>query len=91
MGPIELAALSGAVVSNSVIVVQTQSFIQPAPTPSVPAEATAFSRMHQMTPDLFLHPVFDVSDVEQEYRDAMDEFPIIKSSSVIWKLVSFIA
>ena len=61
MGPIKLAALSGLVISNSVIVKQSQSLIKPGPTPSVPAEPTAFSRMHQMTSDLFRHPVFDIS------------------------------
>ena len=61
MGPIQLAALSGSVVSNSIIVKQSQSFIKPGPTPSVPAEATAFSGMHKMSSDLFLHAVFDIS------------------------------
>ena len=60
MGPIEPAAFSGPVISNSIIVKQSKSFIKPGPTPSVPAEATAFSRMHQMTSDLFRHPVFDI-------------------------------
>ncbi len=60
MGPIAPAALSGPVISNSIIVKQSQSFIKSGPTPSIPAEATAFSRMHQMTSDLFLHPVFDI-------------------------------
>ena len=61
MGPIRLAALSGTVIMDSVILIQTQSFIKPSPTPPVPAEATALSRMHQMTSDLFLHPVPDIS------------------------------
>jgi len=43
MHPIGLAALSGPVMSNTVIVKQSQRFIEPGPTPSVPAEATAFS------------------------------------------------
>ena len=60
MGPIEPAALSSPIISDSIIVKQSQSLIQPGPTPSVPAKATAFSRMHQMTPDLLLHPVFDI-------------------------------
>jgi hypothetical protein len=60
VGPIEPAALSGPVISNSIITIQSQSFIKPGPTPSVPAEATAFPRMHQMTSDLFHHPVFDI-------------------------------
>ena len=60
MGPIAPAALSDPIISDSIIVKQSQSLIQPGPTPSVPAEATAFSRMHQMTSDLFRHPVFDI-------------------------------
>ena len=62
MEPIEPAALSGPIISDSIIVKQSQSLIQPSPTPSVPAEATAFSRTHQMTSDLLLHPVFDISE-----------------------------
>ena len=61
MGPIKLAALSGPVISNSIIVKQSQSFIKPGPTPPVPAEATAFSGTHQMSSDLFRHPVFHVT------------------------------
>ena len=61
MGPIEPAALSSPVISNSIIIIQSKSFIKPGPTPSVPAEATAFSGMHKMSSDLFLHTVFDVS------------------------------
>ena len=60
MRPINLAALSSLVMPNSVIVKQSQSFIEPSPTPPVPAEATAFSGTHQMSSDLFLHPVFDI-------------------------------
>ena len=60
MGPIELAALSSPVISNSIIIIQSKSFIKPGPTPPVPAEATAFSGTHQMSSDLFLHPVFDI-------------------------------
>jgi hypothetical protein len=48
------------IISNSIIVKQSQSLIQPGPTSSVPAEATAFSRMHQMTSELFRHPVLDI-------------------------------
>ena len=60
MGSIGLAALSSPVISNSIVIKQSQSFIQPGPTPSVPAEAAVFSRMHQMTSGLFRHPVFDI-------------------------------
>ena len=61
MGPIEPAALSGPIISDSIIVKQSQSLIQPSPTPSVPAETTAFSRTHQMMSDLLFHPVFDIT------------------------------
>ena len=43
MRPIRLAALSSPIMTNSVIVKQSQNFIKPGPTPPVPAEATAFS------------------------------------------------
>jgi len=61
MRPIRLAALSSPIMTNSVIVEQPQSFIKPGPIPPVPAEATAFSGTHQMSSDLLLHPVFDIS------------------------------
>ena len=61
MRPIRLAAFSSLRMTNSVIVEQSQSFIKPGPTPPVPAEATAFSGTHQMSSDLFLHPVFDIA------------------------------
>ena len=61
MGLIAPAALSGPVMSDSIVVKQSQSLIKPGPTPPVPAEATAFSCSHQMTSDLFLHPVFDIT------------------------------
>jgi len=60
MRPIRLAALLSPIMTNSVIVEQSQSFVKPGLTPPVPAEATAFSGTHHMSSDLFLHPVFDV-------------------------------
>ncbi len=61
MRPIKLAALSGLIVTNSIIIKQSQSIVNPGPTPPVPTEATAFSGMHQMSSDLFLQPVFDIT------------------------------
>ena len=60
MRPTRLAALSSPIMTNSVVVKQSQSFIKPGSTPPVPAKATAFSGTHQMSSDLLLHPVFDV-------------------------------
>ena len=60
MRPIRLAALLSPIMTNSVIVEQSQSFVKPGLTPPVPAEAMAFSGTHHMSSDLFLHPVFDV-------------------------------
>ena len=61
MRPIRLAALLSPIMTNSVIVEQSQSFVKPGLTPPVPAEATAFSGTHQMAPDLFRHPILDVT------------------------------
>ena len=61
MRPIKLAALSGPVMSDSIVIKQSQSLIKPGPTPPVPAEATAFSCPHQMSSDLFLHPILDIT------------------------------
>src|SRR5262249_43393692 len=40
-----------------VTVEQLQGVIQPLPTPPLPAEALALPSLHQMAPDLLLHPV----------------------------------
>ena len=61
MRPIRRAALLSPIMTNSIIVIQSQSFIKPGPTPPVPAEAKAFAGTHQMSSDLFLDPVFDVA------------------------------
>ena len=58
---IDLAALSSLIMTDSVIVEQSQSFVKPGSTPPVPAEATTFSGMHQMSSNLFLHAVFNIS------------------------------
>jgi hypothetical protein len=50
-----------SVMTNSIIVKQSQSVIKSSPTPPVPIEAMAFSGTHQMSSDLLLHPVFGVS------------------------------
>ena len=93
MGPIEPAALSGPIISNSIIVKQCQSLIQPGPTPSVPAETTAFSRTHQMTSDLFLHPVFDISKafagVSDPKREAKESAIAISSAKDIPLKIKF--
>jgi hypothetical protein len=70
MGPIKLAALSGLIVTDSVIIKYSQSIVQQIPTPPVPAEATTFSGIHQMSSDLFLHPVFDVAKALTGVADA---------------------
>ena len=61
MSPIQLAALSGLIMTYSIIIKQSQSIVKPGPTPPVPAKATTFPGMHQMSSNLFLHPVFNVS------------------------------
>ena len=61
MRPIRLAALLSPIMTNSVIVEQSQSFVKPGLTPPVPAEATAFSGTHQMSSNLLRHPVFHVT------------------------------
>jgi len=61
MKPISLAALSGPIVSNAIIIEQTQRLIKPRPTPPVPAKAMTFSGLHQMPSVFLLHPIFDIS------------------------------
>ena len=54
-----MAALSGVVITNPVIVKQSKGFIKPSPIPPVPSKAGAFSRSHQVSADFFLHPVLN--------------------------------
>src|SRR6202035_2799854 len=49
-----------SVVSHSIAVEQSESDIQPRPTPPLPAEALSFPSLRQMAPDLLLYPIFDV-------------------------------
>ena len=47
---------------NPVAVEQLQGVIQPLPTPPRPAEALALPSLHQMAPDLLLHPVLNEAE-----------------------------
>ena len=47
---------------NPVTVEQLQGVIQPLPTPPRSAEALALPSLHQMAPDLLLHPVLDEAE-----------------------------
>lgn len=69
MGPIELAALSAPVISDRLVVLQFKIFAWPGLTPSVPAEAMPFSRMHQVSPDPFPDPVFNLPKTHTRISD----------------------
>ena len=40
---------------------QTQTCVQPTPTPSVPTEAPDVSGLHHMTPNLLFYPILNVA------------------------------
>ena len=48
--------------SNPVAVEQPQGFVQPLPTPPLPAEAFSILSPPHMAPDLLFHPVFDKAE-----------------------------
>src|SRR5215467_3404984 len=47
---------------NLVAIVQPQRFVQPLPTPPLPAEALAVPGPRHMAPDLLFHPVFNEAE-----------------------------
>src|ERR1700730_14295763 len=66
-----------SVVSHSIAVEQSESDIQPRPTPPLPAEALSFPSMRQMAPDLLLYPIFDVGEAlaRVPHREVVDPPP----------------
>ncbi len=59
MGPIGLAALSGAEL-HPLVIKQSKRSVKPGSTPPVPVKTTAGPCTHQVPLDLLLHSLFDI-------------------------------
>src|SRR5215472_17126894 len=66
-----------SVVAHSIAVEQSESVVQPGPTPLLPAEALSFPSMRQMAPDLLLYPIADVGEAlaRVPHREVVDPPP----------------
>jgi len=69
MRPISLGVFSDPIMLNHVDIKKPQSRIEPGLIAPIPAKAPAFLRTHQMSPDLLLHPVFDISEAPTGVSD----------------------